>query len=93
MSAIQLTYIVCAIVIVLFAVAFIGIAALFFNAKKLIYINRLEDPSVQTDVDKKYVKLVKKQKDGEEVLDTYQIRLQSLLRPPLCRKPIPEILI
>lgn len=77
MSAIQLTYIVCAIVIVLFAVAFIGIAALFFNAKKLIYINRLEDPSVQTDVDKKYVKLVKKQKNGEEVLDTYQRELKS----------------
>ena len=77
MSAIQLTYIVCAIVIVLFAVAFIGIAALFFNAKKLIYINRLEDPSVQTDVDKKYIKLVKKQKNGEEVLDTYQRELKS----------------
>lgn len=68
MSAIQLTYLVCIIVIALFAVAFIGIAALFFNAKKLLYVNKMEDSRIQIDVDKRYSKLVKKQKKGEEVL-------------------------
>ncbi len=77
MSAIQLTYVVCIIVIALFAIAFIGIAALFFNAKKLLYINRMEDSRIQQDVDKKYVKLVKKQKKGEEVLDTYQREIKT----------------
>lgn len=77
MSAIQLTYVVCIIVIILFAIAFIGIAALFVNAKKLLYVNKLEDNKIQTDVDKRYVKLVKKQKSGEEVLDTYQREIKT----------------
>ncbi len=77
MSAIQLTYLVCIIVIALFAVAFIGIAALFFNAKKLLYVNKMEDVRIQKDVDKKYSKLVKKQKKGEDVLDAYQREIKT----------------
>ncbi len=77
MSAIQLTYVVCIIVIILFAIAFIGIAALFANAKKLLYVNRLEDDKIQKNVDKRYVKLVKKKKNGEEVLDTYQREMKT----------------
>lgn len=63
-------YIVCLIVVVLFAIVFIAIAALYFNAKKRLYDNKIEDPKVQKDVDVYVVKMEKKQKVGEELYKT-----------------------
>lgn len=76
-SAIKLTYIVCIIVVLLFAFAFIGIASLFFNARKAVYVNRLEDDKIQNDVDKSFIKLNKKKKNGEDVLQAYDRSIRT----------------
>lgn len=66
----QIVYIVCLIVVFLFAVAFIAIAALYFNAKKSLYNNKIEDPKVQKDVDKYYERIVSKERPGENLYIT-----------------------
>ena len=79
-SAIKLTYIVCIIVVLLFAFAFIGIASLFFNARKAVYANRLEDEKIQKDVDKSFIKLNKKKKKEEDVLQAYDRSIRTSKR-------------
>lgn len=66
----NVVYIVCLIVIILFAIVFIAIAAFYFNAKKDLYNHKFEDPKVQKDVDKYCEKMVKKQKSNEDLYNT-----------------------
>lgn len=56
----NLIYIVCMVVVVLFAVAFIGISALYFNSKKRLYVAKVEDPKIEVIVKKDLKHLQKK---------------------------------
>ena len=56
----NLIYIVCMVVVVLFAVAFIGISALYFNSKKRLYAAKVEDPKIEVTVKKDLKHLQKK---------------------------------
>lgn len=56
----NLIYIVCMVVVVLFAVAFIGISALYFHSKKRLYLAKVEDPKIEVTVKKDLKRLQKK---------------------------------
>ncbi len=60
-------YSVCITVVILFAVAFIGIAALYFNSKKRLYVATLEDPRVQKDVDHDLAHLERRYGDPKSI--------------------------
>ena len=59
-SSMNLIYIVCMVVVVLFAIAFIGISALYFNSKKRLYVAKVEDPKIEVTVKKDLKHLQKK---------------------------------
>lgn len=65
-------YIVCSIVILLFAIAFIWIAALYFNAKKKLYEKKVEDEAIQKDVDRDYEQILKKKRADETPVAYYE---------------------
>ncbi len=60
-------YSVCITVVILFAIAFIGIAALYFQSKKRLYVATLEDPRVQKDVDHDLAHLERRYGDPKSI--------------------------
>lgn len=62
-----LVYVICFLVIALFAFAFIGISSLYFKEKKKLYINGLEDEQVSKEVSSDYEKLIAKYGDANGV--------------------------
>ncbi len=62
-----IVYSVCIAVVILFAIAFIAISALYFKSKQKLYVKQIEDPRVQKDVDKDLVYLEKRYGDAESI--------------------------
>lgn len=60
LDRLDIVYIVCITVVILFGVAFISISALYFSSKKKLYVNLVEDPRVRVDVKKDLKSLKKK---------------------------------
>lgn len=68
LDRLDIVYIVCITVVILFGVAFIAISALYFNSKKKLYVNLVEDPRVRLDVKKDLKSLRKKYGEPENIV-------------------------
>lgn len=68
LDRLDIVYIVCITVVILFGVAFIAISALYFNSKKKLYVNLVEDPKVRIDVKKDLKSLRKKYGEPENIV-------------------------
>ena len=69
-------YIVCLVVIVCFAIAFLSLSYLYFKSKKLLYVNGLEDVSINKEISKDMPTLKKKAKN-EDVVTYFEKRGKS----------------
>lgn len=70
-------YIVCLVVIVCFAIAFLSLSYLYFKSKKLLYVNGLEDVSINKEISKDMPTLKKKAKN-EDVVTYFEKKANPL---------------
>lgn len=67
----QASYILAVVIIIFFAVAFIGLAILYFNSRKKIIIHSIEDEELLKDSSEELNKLKKKNKKNLKLQDFY----------------------
>lgn len=59
----QASYILALIIIIFFAIAFIGLAILYFNSRKKIILHSIDDEEILNDVNNELTSLRKKTKE------------------------------
>ena len=67
----QASYILALIIIIFFAIAFIGLAILYFNSRKKIILHSIDDEEILNDVNNELTSLRKKNKKNIKLKDFY----------------------